>query len=319
MVPIKLSPVFKDYLWGGQRLKTDYHKQTNITPLAESWELSCHKDGTSVISSGTYSGTTLTEYLAQHPNAVGARGKNFTYFPILFKLIDAKDALSLQVHPDDEYALRVEGEYGKTEMWVVLEAEPDAKLVFGFKEALTKGQMRDKIADNTLLDAVNFVPVHKGDVFFIEAGTLHAIGAGIVIAEIQQNSNTTYRVYDYNRVGADGKTRPLHVEKAVDVTDTSVFSGKEPQYKVKLKNENCEVVELADCAYFKTDRVTLDGTYTMDVDGESFAGVFCATGSVVLCGGGGEVTLQKGETAFVPAGIGACTMTGKAELLTMGV
>lgn len=319
MTPMKLSPVFKDYLWGGQRLKTEYHKQTDITPLAESWELSCHKDGTSVISSGANAGTTLAEYLAQHPEAVGAHGKDFTYFPILFKLIDAKDALSLQVHPNDEYALLNEGEYGKTEMWVVLEAEPDAKLVFGFQESITKQQMRDKIADNTLLDVVNFVPVHKGDVFFIQAGTLHAIGAGIVIAEIQQNSNTTYRVYDYNRVGADGKTRPLHEEKAVAVTDTSALRGKAQQHKVKLKNESCEVVELADCAYFRTDRVTLDGVYVMEVGNESFAGIFCAQGSVVLRGGDGEVTLQKGDTAFVPAGIGACTITGKAELLTMGV
>ena len=178
--PMRLHPAFKDNLWGGDRLKKDYHKQTELTPLAESWELSCHKDGCSTIGNGPYAGKSLADYLREFPDAAGIHGQEFPAFPILFKLIDAKDNLSIQVHPDDAYAMRVEGEYGKTEMWVVLDCQPGSKLVYGFKEPVTKEIFQAHIEQNTLMDLVNEVEVHKGDVFFIASGTLHAIGKGIV-------------------------------------------------------------------------------------------------------------------------------------------
>lgn len=190
-----------------------------MPPLAESWELSCHKDGSSVIANGPYAGMTLPEYLARFPDAAGSRCERFPAFPVLFKLIDAKDKLSVQVHPSDDYALREEGKYGKTEMWVVLDCVPGAELIYGFSAPITREEMRRRIEAGTLLEVVNRVPVHPGDVFFIEAGTLHAIGAGIVIAEIQQSSNLTYRVYDYDRRDAQGNPRQLHIEKALAVAE----------------------------------------------------------------------------------------------------
>ncbi|WP_312643447.1 type I phosphomannose isomerase catalytic subunit [Hydrogenoanaerobacterium sp.] len=314
MQPIKLTPVYKDYLWGGERLKTDYRKQTDLMPLAESWELSCHKDGSSLLGDGS----TLSDYVQKHPEAVGTRGAEFAYFPILFKLIDAKGDLSLQVHPDDEYALRVEHEYGKTEIWIVLDCEPGAKLIYGFREKITKEQFRAKIADNTILDVVNFMPVKKGDVFFIEAGTLHGIGKGIVIAEIQQNSNTTYRVYDYGRLDAAGNLRPLHVDKAIDVTNTEQFQEVALDHPVRTAGD-CTITTLADCSYFKTERMELDGECTLSVDKGSFTGLFCAEGKVVLESEKGTLQLAKGDTAFLPAGMGAYTLKGKAQLISMGV
>ena len=219
MAIFRLAPAFKDYLWGGTRLRDEYGKNCDFDKVAESWELSCHKDGPSVVADGEDKGLTLREYIEKHGKAVlGTDCEAFEDFPILIKLIDAKDNLSVQVHPDNDYAQRVEGEYGKTEMWYIVDCDEGAELLYGFKHEISKEEFAERIANNTLLDVTNNVPVHKGDVFFIKAGTLHAIGKGILIAEIQQNSNTTYRIYDYGRVGKDGKPRELHVEKAKDVT-----------------------------------------------------------------------------------------------------
>lgn len=205
MHPLILIPTIKDYIWGGIKLREEFGKESKLEKLAESWELSCHKDGESVIANGEYKGRTLSEYLAEKPQAKGENCKKFENFPVLIKLIDARDNLSVQVHPDNEYAQRVEGEYGKTEMWYIVDCEDNAELIYGFKEEITKDEFRYAIENNTLLEKTNSVSVKKGDVFFIKSGTLHAIGKGILIAEIQQNSNTTYRVYDYGRIGADGK------------------------------------------------------------------------------------------------------------------
>ncbi|MGN0552633.1 MAG: type I phosphomannose isomerase catalytic subunit, partial [Oscillospiraceae bacterium] len=210
MYPLKLKPAFKDYLWGGTKLRDVYGKDCSFDKVAESWELSCHKDGNSVIDNGEAKGMTLAEYIEKKGKAIlGKNCERFENFPVLIKLIDAKDNLSVQVHPDNEYAMRVEGEYGKTEMWYIVDCDEGAELIYGFKGNVSKEEFAERIKNNTLLEITNSVPVKKGDVFFIRSGTLHAIGKGILIAEIQQNSNTTYRVYDYGRVGADGKTRPL--------------------------------------------------------------------------------------------------------------
>ena len=218
MRPFELIPPIKDYIWGGTKLREEFGKESGLERLAESWELSCHKDGVSVISGGEFDGMTLSEFVEEHPEALGKNCGRFEFFPVLIKLIDARDDLSVQVHPDDDYAMRVEGGYGKTEVWYVIDCEEGAELIYGFAEETDSDTFRRAIEEGTLLDIVNRVPVKKGDVFFIEAGTLHAIGKGILIAEIQQNSNTTYRVYDYGRLGADGKPRELHIDKALDVT-----------------------------------------------------------------------------------------------------
>lgn len=217
MAIVKLKPAFKDYIWGGKKLVEEYGKEFQGERLAESWELSCHPDGESVIASGEYAGKTLSAYIRE--KGFGILGRNcrrFSDFPILIKLIDAHDNLSVQVHPDNGYALRNEGQYGKTEMWYIVDCEPGAFLYYGFSRPVSEEEFRRRIADNTLLEVLNRVDVQKGDVLFIESGTIHAIGKGIVIAEIQQNSNITYRVYDYGRVGADGKSLGREIVSEAD-------------------------------------------------------------------------------------------------------
>ena len=194
---LKLTPSCKDYLWGGSRLRSDFGIKSDLNPLAEAWVLSCHPDGPSYLADGT----TLADYVTAHPGCLGTDCEKFEQFPILTKFIDAKNNLSIQVHPSNEYALKNEHQYGKTEMWYVLDCEPGAFLYYGFDHEISKAEFEERIKNNTLTEVLNAVPVHKGDCFFIPAGTLHAICKGIVIAEVQQNSNVTYRVYDYGRVG----------------------------------------------------------------------------------------------------------------------
>ena len=215
--PLLLSPAFKDYIWGGNRLKRDWGKRTDMTPLAESWELSCHEAGPSVIAGGAYAGRTLGEYLTEHPQDAGTKAQNAGAFPLLIKLIDAAGPLSVQVHPDDAYAREFEHSLGKSEMWLVLDASEGAGIYYGFKRETSLSEMRAAIENNTLTELLSWVPAKTGDCFFIPAGTVHAIGAGLMVAEVQQSSNLTYRVYDYGRVGADGRPRELHIDKALAV------------------------------------------------------------------------------------------------------
>ena len=275
---LKLKPTLKDYLWGGTRLKTEYKMETDLEKVAEAWVLSTHKDGPSVVLNGELQGKTLTEAVeALGRDCLGEKGKEFEFFPILIKLIDAKDDLSVQVHPDDEYALKTEGEYGKTEMWYIVDCEPGATLYYGFKHKISKEEFKSRINDNTLTDVLNKVPVKKGDVFFIQSGTIHAIGSGILIAEIQQNSNTTYRVSDYGRLGADGKPRPLHIDKAVEVTtlDTAVVQADLP------------AGTLAQCKYFTVKLHSVENEKVINVGNDSFSSLLCLDGEVKV----GDVTL----------------------------
>lgn len=299
---LKLKPTLKDYLWGGSRLKTEYKMETELEKVAEAWVLSTHKDGPSLVLNGSLKGKTLAEAVeAMGRECLGERGKAFEFFPILIKLIDAKDNLSVQVHPDDEYALKTEGEYGKTEMWYIVDCEEGATLYYGFKDKITKEEFRRRINDNTLTDVLNKVPVKKGDVFFIQSGTIHAIGSGILIAEIQQNSNTTYRVSDYGRLGADGKPRPLHIDKAVEVTTLD-----KPQ-----NQENLPLGTLAKCKYFSVKLHNIDGETTINVDDKSFSSLLCLEGEITV----GDVALKKGECAFIPASFGEVAVSGAATVI----
>ena len=240
--------------------------------------MSCHKDGPSYIVGGAFDGMTLSEYIEKNGKEVlGSNCDKFEDFPILIKLIDAKKDLSVQVHPDNEYALKNEGQYGKTEMWYVVDCEPGAQLFYGFKSEISKEEFEKRIKENTLTDILNAVKVKKGDVFFIDAGTIHAIGKDILIAEIQQNSNVTYRVYGYGRKGADGKERELHVDKAVEVT------------KRMPPTEKGFSPDIASCEYFTVDKLYLDGEYFSKVSGtvtdKSFVNVLFLSGSgEIVCG-----------------------------------
>ena len=313
MYPIKLKPAFKDYLWGGTRLRDDFGKDCDFDKIAESWELSCHKDGNSVVADGEFAGLTLAQYIEKEGKSIlGTNCEKFENFPILIKLIDAKDNLSVQVHPNNEYAQRVEGEYGKTEMWYVVDCDEGASLLYGFKHNITKEEFRERIENNTLLEVTNSVPVKKGDVFFIEAGTLHAIGKGILIAEIQQNSNTTYRIYDYGRVGADGKPRQLHIDKAVDVTNLCPAKPYPQSEPVDMGGWTKK--RLAKCEYFTVDVINVDTSAALEADKSSFVNILVLDGGCVLSSEGNDaVELKKGDSVFIPAGLGKFELTGKCS------
>ena len=308
MSVLKLKPSCKDYLWGGHRLVEEYGKEYDGEILAETWELSCHPDGPSTIVNGAYAGKTLEEYIeAEGKEVLGTNCRRFRDFPILTKFIDAKQDLSIQVHPDNRYALKNEGQYGKTEMWYVVDAGKEAFLYYGFKKEVSKEEFARRIREDTLLEVLNAVPVQKGDVLFIESGTIHAIGKYILIAEIQQNSNVTYRVYDYGRVGKDGKKRDLHIEKAIAVTN-----------RVPLIKSRSSYPHVADCDYFTVDKLNLDGRMMCRVEGtvseESFVSILILDGEgVVSCGN--KVSYQKGDSLFLPAGSGAYVIEGSCDAL----
>lgn len=304
MAILKLIPACKDYLWGGTKLREKYNIKSDLTPLAESWMLSTHKDGESVIANGDDKGSTLSEYISKYGRDVlGKRSEKFEDFPILIKFIDAKDNLSIQVHPSNEYALENEGQYGKTEAWYILESEPDAFLYYGFKKKISSEEFKERIANNTLLEVLNAVKVKKGDLFFIPSGTLHAIGKGIVIAEIQQNSNITYRVYDYARVGADGKQRELHVDKALKVTNC-----------IPPKTDYDFSGHLVKCKYFTTD--VISGTHKGYCDEKSFVSVLVIDKEGTIVCENKTMQIKKGDSLFLPANSGAWEIDGVDALVT---
>jgi len=327
----KIHPACKQYLWGGEKLIREYGISSPKTPLAEAWVLSAHPDGDSRISfsdmarfsEGTASsdraefseetasseggffseGESFAEYLKSHPEAVGSLGKAFPFFPTLIKLIDAKKALSIQVHPDDSFALSREGQYGKTEMWIVLEREEGAFLYFGFQKDYTEEEIRRAIEEENFPSLLCKVMVEPGDVFFIPAGTVHAIGAGILLAEVQQNSNLTYRVYDYGRKDAQGNTRELHVEKALEVMDRKQLSsyrqeafkkqGKKPVGEKaagesatgeEVAGKNVYLERIGSCEYFTVDRLFLEenALYNGKLTEESFLSLLVLEGEGVL-------------------------------------
>ncbi|MBP3243069.1 MAG: mannose-6-phosphate isomerase, class I [Ruminococcus sp.] len=316
MRPFELTPPIKDYIWGGTRLRDEFGKESKLDRLAESWELSCHKDGVSVIKTGEFAGMTLPQFLEEHPEALGENCDKFDFFPVLIKLIDAKDNLSVQVHPDNDYAMRVEGEYGKTEMWYIVDCDPDAELIYGFKDEISQEDFRRAIEENTLLDKVNRVKVKKGDVFFIKSGTLHAIGKGILIAEIQQNSNTTYRVYDYGRVGADGKPRELHIEKALEVTDRTP-APMNTIAPAQEMGDGLSIQQLASCEYFSVMKFTMaeGGELFFNHVQGSFQHFLVVEGTGSLVCGDEVLPVKKGSSVFVPAGSEAFYITGECSVI----
>lgn len=299
---LKLKPSCKDYLWGGHRLVDEYGKEYDGDVLAETWELSCHPDGPSTIVNGPWAGKTLPQYIEEAGSQVlGTNCRRFRDFPILIKFIDAKQSLSIQVHPDNRYALKNEGQYGKTEMWYVVDAGKDAFLYFGFEKEISKEEFEQRIKEDTLLEVLHKTPVQKGDVLFIKSGTIHAIGSDILIAEIQQNSNVTYRVCDYGRLGADGKPRALHIDKALDVTCLAPpvpqdFGG-----------------HLARCGCFTAD--LKKGGFDGYAGEESFVSLLVTDGSGTLHCGGETATLTRGDSVFLPAGSGAYTVEGNVTAL----
>ena len=364
----KIHPACKQYLWGGEKLIREYGISSPNTPLAEAWVLSAHSDGDSRISfsegelcsegkessvgesfseeESSSEGESFAEYLKCHPEAVGSLGKAFPFFPTLIKLIDAKKALSIQVHPDDSFALSREGQYGKTEMWIVLEREEGAFLYFGFQKDYTEEEIRRAIEEENFPSLLCKVMVEPGDVFFIPAGTVHAIGAGILLAEVQQNSNLTYRVYDYGRKDAQGKTRELHVEKALEVMNRKQLSAyRQEAFKKQGKKpagKNVYLEQIGSCEYFTVDRLFLEENafYSGKLTEESFLSLLVLEGEGVLTaetkhakenhpdgspeykeetysskGQKSKCFAKKGESYFLPAEEGQWSLKGTGKFL----
>jgi mannose-6-phosphate isomerase len=310
-LPLRLVPAFKDYLWGGTKLLTEFGKKCSYDTLAESWELSCHPDGLSKIE-GT--DKTLNDFIAENGISVlGTNCRKFNELPVLVKLIDAKDDLSVQVHPDDEFARKHENGNGKTEMWYVIDCEEGASLLYGFKNRITKEEFRRRIESNTLLEEVNRVPVKKGDVFFIRSGTLHAIGRGILIAEIQQNSNTTYRIYDYGRKDKNGCERELHIDKACEVTKLCPAEPY-PEHQKEQKNGFTSKL-LSSCDFFTVHLLETSGTAELETDSTSFEHMLITEGSGRLVKEGHSMDLAKGDSIFIPAGYGSYSIEGHCLII----
>ena len=325
--PFLLRPYAKDYLWGGSRLNDDFNLNIDVSPFAEAWMCSTHPDGPATVvgdDGGVSGDKTLTQLLLEHPEYLGTHPLEITggkaELPILVKLIDANKDLSVQVHPDDEYALRVEGELGKTEMWYVLDAKSASSLVYGFNRDVTGKEVLDSIKSGTIEKFLNHVPVRKNDLFMINAGTVHAIGAGILIAEIQENSNVTYRLYDYNRADRNGKKRDLHIDKALDVANLkSSAIPRQPMRVLKYRNGGASEL-LTRCKYFQVERLLLNTeVYRQLLDFQtqenSYHALLVVDGCGSISGEGFMMNFFKGDCIFVPANSIPLKLHGRAQIL----
>ncbi|MCM1544237.1 MAG: mannose-6-phosphate isomerase, class I, partial [Ruminococcus sp.] len=282
---------------------------------AEAWVLSCHDDGENIIHGGTFDGRTLKSVLENEGKSyLGTNCDKFDFFPILIKLIDAKDDLSVQVHPSDEYALEHENQYGKTEAWYIIDCDEGAEIIYGLSRDMTKQELRDSIESGTLLDNVNRVKVKKGDLFFIESGTIHAICKGILLAEVQQNSNVTYRVYDYGRL-QNGKPRELHIDKAVDVINLKAMPCSGKPDDETITHDGFKSTLLTKCNLFTVTRLDIEEKATVIADETSFVSLVALDGNGVINYGDNCITLYKGESVFIPAGFGSIEILGALTVL----
>ncbi len=313
LYPLQFQPILKDRIWGGTKLKTYLNKPINSEITGESWEISTVENDVSIIANGTLKDKSLNEIINESPEQVlGTKvyqqfGKQF---PLLFKYLDAREDLSIQVHPNDALAAKRHNSFGKTEMWFVMQADADARLIVGFKEKSSPEEYLKSLENKTILSILDTKVVQKGDVFFLETGTVHAIGAGTVIAEIQQTSDITYRLYDFDRVDAQGTTRELHVDLALDAINYDVVDA-EKKYSKMVNTSNAVV----DCNYFTTNFIPLDGAISVTKDGKSFTVYMCVEGSFTLAYQGEEYHYKVGDTVLLPAEILEFEIKGKASVL----
>lgn len=312
---IRLNPAFKDYLWGGTRIRDELGKSCDWDIIAESWELSAHADGVSRVASGRYEGMYFNDYLeAIGKEALGWKCQHYDRFPILIKFIDAANPLSIQIHPDDEYALKNEGEYGKNEMWYIMDCDEGAFIYYGTKGNIPKEEIRERIANNTILEVLNKVYVKKGDVFYVKAGTIHAICGGILICEIQQSSNCTYRMYDYDRRDKFGNPRQLHVDKAIDVVRMDVpdeLAETEATYDA-AGNEKRLLVQ---CKYFECNKYTVKEELRLPIDETSFRSIMIVEGSGEISDEKQSMEFKRGDSFFIPAYKNIIKISGTCEII----
>ncbi|MBR6034148.1 MAG: class I mannose-6-phosphate isomerase [Clostridia bacterium] len=314
MEPIFLEPAFKDYIWGGNKLKTLFGKNSPYDITAESWEISTNKNGQSVIANGENKGKTLGELFENHElrEAIfGTKTSELDKFPLLVKFIDANSNLSVQVHPDDKYAYEHEnGEKGKTEMWYIMECKEGAQIICGIKESVRKEDLPQVLNSPNVAEYLNFVQVNQGDCIYIPSGTVHAIMGDTLICEVQQNSDLTYRVYDWGRVGKDGKPRELHVQKAIDVANV----GSKPEIK-ETNNWQEGEHNMISSQYFKTDKITVCVEFNDCSNKDSFYAMNVVKGEGKIKVQDKEYNLKLGDSFIIPAKLGEYTLCGNMELL----
>lgn len=320
--PFTLNPVGKDYLWGGNILKEEFYKKIEKTPLAESWECSTHPDGINIVQNGIFAGKDLKTVLREHPEFLGTHPKTKDELPILIKFIDAKEKLSIQVHPDDEYAMKNEnGSLGKTELWYVVDAKPDAELIYGFYQDVDKETIEKSLEKRTIEKYLQKIKVKKDDIFYIKPGTVHAIGAGILIAEIQESSNLTYRLYDYERRDKNGKSRQLHIDKALEVINYK--GGILPRQPMRILRyaPGCATEFLCRCQYFQVERMLINNRdirkeLFIETNNNSFQVLLCIDGEGVLIDDFGErLEFKKGDCIFIPANSVRLILKGNAQII----
>jgi len=312
LYPLRLTAVSKEILWGGDRLKRCFGKSAPFARIAESWELTVRSAEMNLIGNGPCTGMTLADYISENGNETVSPHYDGTRFPLLIKFIDAADRLSIQVHPDDSYAIPNEGELGKTEMWYIVEADPGAQLVYGLKDGLSAADFAEAVHSGCIGDTLRYTEVHKGETYFIPAGQVHAIGAGILIAEIQQSSNVTYRVYDYDRRQADGTLRQLHTDKALDVV--KIRSDEEID-AIRYANAAPEETLLAACPFFRVRRFDAGHLPRTVTPADSFIHLLCVEGAGEIVCGSETYALAAGDSYFIPRGCAPCTVTGDAVIL----
>jgi len=312
---LKLKPVPRDYIWGGSRLVEEYDAPGESDKVGELWMLSCHPDGRSRVDGGDYDGKSLPEVLTKHPEYMGTDAGKFNRFPLMIKLIHACDDLSVQVHPDDDYAADTPDKQGKTELWYIIDAEPDAEVICGLTEELNQEQFRRAIQDGTVLDCLKRFKVKAGDVFFIEAGTIHSIGKGVLLAEIQQNSTTAYRIYDYDRTDENGQTRPLRIDRAIDVAITVPTVEAPGALGQPEDTDSRTETLLGECDYFRSVLMETFMPTQMNVGEDSFASVVMLDGKATFMTDSDTVTAAKGESLFISAGTGKVRINGKASFI----
>lgn len=318
LYPLKFKPILKSIIWGGNEICKFKGVQPELEGIGESWEISSVEGNVSVVANGALADKSLDKIIDEYKEQLVGK-KNFetfgTTFPLLIKFIDAKDNLSIQVHPDDELAKKRHNSFGKTEMWYVINAAPGAFLYSGFEKQMTPDSYVKSIDDNTFVDYLAKHDVKSGDVFFLPAGRVHAIGAGTFIAEIQQTSNITYRIYDYKRKDANGNERELHTELAKDAIDFKIYDNYKSSY---TKKEN-QPVELESCRYFTTNLLELTKDVTRDYSGiDSFVAYICMGGACTIRDNkGNDLSVKQGETILIPADTESVSISPEGDVLLL--
>jgi len=319
LYPIKFDPILKDKIWGGSKLTEKLNKVSDLNNLGESWEISDVDGDTSIVSNGSLKGKSLQELLVRFGADILGQKNHETFgnkFPLLIKFIDAKQDLSIQLHPNDQLAAERHNSFGKTEMWYVMQADDDANLIVGFNKKVTPQEYLKHLEDKTLTKILNFEEVKEGDTYFIEVGRVHAIGAGVMLAEIQQTSDITYRVYDWDRVDDEGNARELHNDLAIDAIDFNM----EDNFKVDYAKDTNVSNLMVDCPYFKTSFLDLDQPVKKKNVKDSFYIYMCVDGTAEIETDNYALNVSKGETVLVPASIKSYRInTNKAKFLEVYV